>query len=172
MRRSRRGQRGLRRSSRARAAITIRSLAESSPTIALYRPRSTVMILPITASSWLGGRSLVRGWILFCWDGSGRRIRPRSVRHGPWLVAGLIKIGVGISWLQHCFPHLWKIRHGLRCRGDVLNLYAFDGEPPQDGPPGSGHAVVCVAVYHAAVKGRRADNQPSAVSSASPPRGR
>src|SRR6478609_47475 len=146
---------GLRRSSRARAAMTTRSLSESSPTTAVYRPRSTVMIRPVTASSWLG-RSLVRGLEPFL---LGRILTSDSSQESVLrATAAPFRSGSGRAFLgQHACPKLWKVGHGLGCGGNILHLDALYCQS-QD-CPGRGHPVVRVAVYDAGMQPGGADEQ-------------
>src|SRR4051812_18509274 len=146
---------GERRSSRARAAMTTRSSSESSPTTAVYRPRSTVMIRPVTASSWLG-RSLVRGREPFLLG----RIRTSDSSQESVLraTATPFRSGYGRSALgQHVSPQLGEVRHGLGSGGNVLHLYAVHCQA-QD-CAGCGHAVVGVAVDDAGVQRGGPDHQ-------------
>src|SRR6478609_887718 len=146
---------GDRRSSRARAAMTMRSLSESSPTTAVYRPRSTVMIRPVTASSWLG-RSLVRGREPFLLG----RIRTSDSSQESVLRATATLFRpqyLGSSLGQHAGPQLREVGHGLGGSGDVVHLDAAYREA-QD-CPGSGHAVVGVAVDDAGVQRGWPDDQ-------------
>src|SRR6478736_4086206 len=117
------------------AAATTTTSWSALATTAVYRPRSTVMIRPVTASSWLG-RSLVRGRVPFL---LGRIRTSDSSQESVLRATGGVLLCCG-SLRQHGFPELREARHGL-CRGsDVLNFDAGYGQA-QDGT-GGGHTVV------------------------------
>src|SRR5919112_6584332 len=151
---------GLRRSSRARAAMTVRSFPLSSPTTAVYRPRSTVMMRPVTASSWLG-RSLVRGRDPFLFgrirtsDSSQESVFRATA--GPCATAVSGAAGSGAAVREHVRPQLGEVRHGLGRGADVLHLDAPDCQ--SEDRPGSGHPVVRITADDAAVELCGADDQ-------------
>ena len=137
-------------SSRARIAVTTCACLLPSSTRQVYRPRSTVVTNPVTASVWVG--------LVF--------VRGRELRVGRTRTSSLSQFSPSVlSWppptatgrRQHLLPHQVKARQRLGGGGDVVDQHA--GDPQPDDRPRRRHPMICVGAPGPAVQRAGRDGQ-------------